>query len=149
MKALRRKVFGLSKRELRAEIERLTELISDPKLIDLELEPGGALRMGLEPCIGAKVLAASFAAMLGDAKNWRAVQVGPMPSDNGMILVTVKRELGDSPEVSYGKVCDLLEALIEPAQWYAWETQSATDQEAIDKAREFLGNRSEEKTCTV
>jgi hypothetical protein len=149
MKALLRKVFGPSKRELRAEIERLTKLVSDPKLIDLELEPGGALRLGLEPGIGAKILAVSFADLLGDAKNWRAVHVGPMRGDNGMILVTVKREPGDSPETSYGKACDLLEALIEPAQHYAWETQSATYQEAIDRAREFLGIRSKEKTSTV
>jgi hypothetical protein len=149
MKALLRKLLGPSKRELRAEIERLTNLMSDPKLIDLELEPGGALRMGLEVGIGAKILAASFADLLGDAKNWRAVHVGPMPGDNGMILVTVKREYGDSPEASYSKACDLLEALIEPAQHCAWETHSATCQAAIDRAREFLGIRSEEKTSTV
>jgi hypothetical protein len=111
MRALPCKVFGPSKREILAEIERLTKLMSDPKLIDLELEPGASLRLGLEPCIGAKILAASFADLLGDAKNWRAVQVGPMPTENRLILGTARRLGGDTPEPSYGKACDLLAEL--------------------------------------
>lgn len=90
------------------QIERLHEVISNPKMTELELEPGGALRLGLEPCLGAKVLAASFSDMLGDAKHWASVIVGPMPSDNGLIVVTAQRYREDSPEVSYGKACDLL-----------------------------------------
>ena len=35
--------------------------------------------------------------MLGDAKNWKAFEIGPMPSDNGMIIVTVERANGKSP----------------------------------------------------
>jgi len=85
-----------------AEIERLTGLLDDPKLVELELEPGGSLRMGLEPCIGAKVLAASFADLLGDAKHWRSVEVGPMPSDQGVLIVTVRRATGQTPEETVG-----------------------------------------------
>lgn len=73
------------------------EILSDPELLDLSLAPGGELRLNLEPYIGAKVLAASFADMIGDAKNWRAVEVGPFPSDQGMLIVTVQRKDGKSP----------------------------------------------------
>lgn len=101
-------LFGPSKKELRSIIERQMALISDPKILDLELEPGGALRMDLEPCIGAKILAASFADLLGKAPNWASLLVGPMPSDNGMLIVTVQRQSGDSPEATVGKLKDLI-----------------------------------------
>jgi chromosome segregation ATPase len=79
------------------QCDRLEKYLNDPKLLELELEPGGAIRMGLEPCIGAKVLAASFADMLGAAPNWQAVEIGPMPTDNGRIIVTAQRANGKSP----------------------------------------------------
>jgi predicted RNase H-like nuclease (RuvC/YqgF family) len=89
--------------ELIENNDRLVKLISDPKLLELELEPGGALRIGMEPCLGAKVLAASCADFLGDAENWRCVEIGPILSDQGAIIVTVRRKHGKSPEVTVGE----------------------------------------------
>jgi hypothetical protein len=105
--------------ELKAEVarlERLYAIASEPKLLSSELGPGGSLRMGLEPCIGAKVLAASFSDMLGDAKNWRCVEVGPFDSDRGSLVVTVRRSDGETPEFQVAEarkeVAELKAALV-------------------------------------
>lgn len=101
---------------LRVEIGRLTKLLTEPELVKLELEPGGSLRMALMPCLGAKALAASFADMIGDAANWRSVEVGPMPTDQGMLIVTVRRVEGKTPEEMVGELTaeiDRLKQLLE------------------------------------
>lgn len=96
------------------ENERLRKLYlcaTDPKIAALELEPGGSLRIDLEPCLGAKMIAASFADMLGDAENWRCVEIGPFGSDNGTIVVTARRYDGKLPEYQLAEAKEEIEKL--------------------------------------
>lgn len=93
------------------EIERLNQIIVDPKVMDIGLDEGG-LRMDLKlPHWATRAMAASFADTLGDAPNWQAMQIGPMPSDNGMIIVTIQKASGKSPTETVGKLRDEIEKL--------------------------------------
>lgn len=106
---------GPTKAQLWGEIERLgklVEIVNSPELTDLELEPGGILRMGITPNLGSKVLAISFAEMILNAPNWSSVEVGPFDSFEGKLLVTVKRSEGDSPEATCRKLKELINKLV-------------------------------------
>jgi hypothetical protein len=107
-----------SRKQLLGEIERLNQRFDEVNKVmmrELELEPGGSLTMGIEPCFGAKVLAYSFAETLGGAANWQALEIGPFDSFQGKLVVTVRRLHGETPEFMVGKlkdrVADLEEAL--------------------------------------
>lgn len=99
-----RALFGPSKKELRAEIARLQGIIIDPEVMNIEIEDGG-LNMDLKvPDWATRAMAASFAESLGDAPNWQAFQIGPMPSDKGMLIVTIQKANRESPVELVGRL---------------------------------------------
>ena len=91
--------------------ERIT-VISEPDLLALALEPGGSMRMDLEPNVGMQILAASFADTILGAPNWTSVEIGPFPSSEGRLLVTVRRVGGETPEVTCSKRRQTIETLL-------------------------------------
>ena len=98
------------------EIDRLREridIISDPSLLELALEPGGSIRMGFEPNAGTKILAACFADSILGAPNWTSAEIGPFPSSEGMLLVTIQRVGKETPENTCSKRRKTIETLLE------------------------------------
>ena len=92
--------------------ERIT-VISEPDLLALALEPGGSMRMDLEPNVGMQILAASFADTILGAPNWTSVEIGPFPSSEGRLLVTVQRVGGETPASTCSKRRQTIEMLLE------------------------------------
>lgn len=74
------------------ELERLG---AGPRLLGVGADGSASVRHWAVPRI-----AASFADFLGDAPNWRSVVVGPVGSPAGPIVVTVRRQHGDTPEAA-------------------------------------------------
>ena len=91
--------------------ERIT-VISEPDLLALALEPGGSMRMDLEPNVGMQILAASFADTILGAPNWTSVEIGPFPSSEGRLLVTVQRVGGETPASTCSKRRKTIETLL-------------------------------------
>jgi hypothetical protein len=126
---------------LLAEIDRLNgviDMLNDPKLVGLALEPGGSIRMDLAPCLGAKVLAASFADMILDAPNWKSVEISPIDSDQGTLIVTVQRKCGRSPAEMVFEAKDIIRDLmrtfaINLPSWNHPDTRNL-----VDRARAFI-----------
>ena len=92
--------------------ERIT-VISEPHLLALALEPGGSMRMDLEPNVGMQILAASFADTILGTPNWVSVEIGPFPSSEGRLLVTVRRVGGETPASTCSKRRQTIEMLLE------------------------------------
>ena len=114
---------------LRDRNERLERMLTEPVFTKAERTGDGGLEISFEPCLGAKVLAASFAEQLGDAKNWQSVEIGPMPSDQGLIVVTARRMNGQTPEETVGELRREIERL---------RSLPRTDKGMFDECREDL-----------
>lgn len=106
--------------ETDAENDRLRRLLAK----DVEGSPihsvtveSGSVDIAMSPPHWAmKAMAASFAETLAGAPNWCLIEVGPIPSCEGMLIVTVRRKSGDSPVETVGKLKDAIEDLISEIQ---------------------------------
>ena len=81
-------------RELRAQVDALTEAIANPELTGIEIERG-ALQIGMQG-VGPKLVAGMFLGMFEhpEAKNYVEVRLS---SSEGEILVTAIRPGGKTP----------------------------------------------------
>lgn len=85
----------------------------------LKIEGGKAEFRLRPPDWAVKALAASFAESLGDAENWRSVEV-VVPHRDATMLVTVKRQHGDTPEATVTRLRDELKAAGRDAARLNW-----------------------------
>lgn len=104
MAQMRGEVFAELKAEmkaenvaLRAEIARLHKLFTEPELVSVKASQEDGVEMEFRCDWAVKALAGSFAKSLDGAENWRAFQIGPIPSFEGNLIVTVQRADGETP----------------------------------------------------
>lgn len=119
---------------LEAEMERLRDLLVD-QAVNSPIYSVGLVEGGIEVAVkpphwAVKALAASFLDTLGDAKNWRTLELGPIPSDGGMLVATVYRKAGDSPTDTVFKLRKALLDVISEAK--------NKDSEAVKAAMELI-----------
>lgn len=101
---------------LHAEIARIRKLgiesCENVPVHSINIE-GGAVEVNtLPPHWAMRAMGASFLESLDGAPNWRAIEIGPIPSDGGYLLVTVCRKSGDSPVETVGKLKACIEELL-------------------------------------
>jgi hypothetical protein len=102
---------------LRSEIERLRDLLMDQAdkttIESIDIDSGGVTVNSRPPHWALLSMAQSFLESLGDAPNWQAIQIGPIPSQEGMLIATVQRADGDSPVETVGKMRDCIKELFD------------------------------------
>ena len=109
----REKMFTRALREAHNEIERLGRLLaSHTDLISAQVENGEFEIVTRPPFWAVRAMALSFYETLNNAPNWRCVQVGPMDHEGTVMIVTVRRANGKTPEESVTLLKDLIEEML-------------------------------------
>ena len=93
---------------LKAEAERLKGLLVDQAgnspAVSLEARDGRIDLAVRPPHWALRAMALSFMGSIGDAPNWSSIEIGPLPTDGGTLIATVRRANGDTPEETVGKL---------------------------------------------
>jgi hypothetical protein len=128
---------------LQAEVDRLVNLgieaAERSPLHAVNIEEGAVEVVIQPPHWALRAMAASFLETLGEAPNWRAIEVGPINSDGGMLIATVCRASGESPVETVGKLKVCIEELLGCVEVELWGRTIDDDVAAvIRRARALL-----------
>lgn len=99
------------------EVLRLQDLlmgqVDKTPIHSINIEPDGAVEIVARPPQWVlQAMAGAFLECLDGAPNWRSYSLGPVPTDGGMLLATVRRMDGETPEETCGKLKDMIESLV-------------------------------------
>lgn len=99
-----------------AEVDRLRKLgiesCENVPVHSINIEGGACEINTMPPHWALRAMGASFLESLDGAPNWRSIEFGPIPSDDGYLLATVCRKSGDSPVETCGKLKDVVAGLV-------------------------------------
>lgn len=128
-RAEREKMFTRALKEAQDEIERLEGLLAQTDIVGMSVENGVFELMTRPPHWAVKALAASFFQTLNNAPNWRCVEIGPMDHEGTLMIVTVRRANGKTPEESVTLLKDSMEEMLDciDEDEYPFTCKSARD----------------------
>lgn len=129
---------GVSREDLIADLIRYRGYAEEPRLMEMAWEVGGKLRMALEPNIGVRALAASFADTLGKAPNFMVITLGPWETPKqGQFEVTIQRLSKETPAQQMLDYKSLLRKILE----YSMQnpgSKAADNPDLGDRDREMI-----------